>query len=200
MRIHSSKYKDYFDYLQGIYGIDDKLILTRNNKHIDHLRSSLDQKHTYSLNYFFNVYIGRYVISAALIDKQFVTGEDLDKYKKKSRKPHPYLSSYDIPEITSRRTYGSATLLDLGDKSLTWKYDCPVIVEASTRYHSDVIFEDIILSDLKIPSLIPAEEVWIMLSDWLGKRVTKNEPEVPVGTNNDRIISAGFDLKTSFRK
>ena len=46
---------------------------------------------------------------------------------------------------------------------------------------------------------IDAKDIWIMLSEWLGNKVTQNEPSIPIGDDKTRILNAGFDLKTSFR-
>jgi hypothetical protein len=44
--------------------------------------------------------------------------------------------------------------------------------------------------------MLSPDEIWIELSNWLSRTV-----EIPDNmTNKEKIISAGFDLKTSFRK
>ena len=55
------------------------------------------------------------------------------------------------------------------------------------------------LEALGVNKVIDAKDIWLMLSEWLGTRITENEPIVPVGDDKTRIKSAGFDLKTSFR-
>lgn len=78
----------------------------------------------------------------------------------------------------------------LGHKSKTWVEDCPILLGDN---------KNPILKDYNFDKVFKPEKIWIILSEWLGKRITKNEPIVPVGSDKVRILSAGFDLKTSFR-
>ena len=55
------------------------------------------------------------------------------------------------------------------------------------------------LQALEVNKVIPANDIWIMLSQWLSEQLTKNESKVPVGDDKSRILSHGFDLKQSFR-
>ena len=55
------------------------------------------------------------------------------------------------------------------------------------------------LKELGVNKVIDAIDLWILLSEWLGNRITEKEPIVPIGDDKTRILSAGFDLKTSFR-
>jgi hypothetical protein len=66
-----SKYKDYYDYLVGIYGVDEKLILDRTDFV---LTSKLTNKSKVTF------YICGYIIDGYYIDGKFYYGSDLEQF------------------------------------------------------------------------------------------------------------------------
>jgi hypothetical protein len=52
------------------------------------------------------------------------------------------------------------------------------------------------LSEIGIASILPAHDIYLMLSEWLAPK----DIDVSKQTDKEKILSAGFDLKTSFRK
>lgn len=82
------------------------------------------------------------------------------------------------------------------NKSPTYKENCPILI---SHYDNEIYIHHPILKEHFINKIYDPHTIWIMLSEWLGKQKTKNEKEVPIGDNNIRILSHGFDLKTSFR-
>lgn len=79
--------------------------------------------------------------------------------------------------------------------SPTWKENCPILIEQYGKKYDKYP----ILVDYNVNRILSAEKVWLILSEWLGKQITRQEPVVPVGDDKIRIQAAGFDLKTSFR-
>lgn len=182
-----SKYKDYYDYLQGIYGVDEKLVLDRRDFQTPYVPTSPKYK--------LSVYVGNVVVDVLMVDGKPYVGESIVPFAHSGFMQRDDRYSVRVDggryNIVSLRK----TPEDLGEKSLTWEHNCAIL---TSMYGS--IYRFPILRDLGIPSALPPEQVWQILSAWLGQVVTKSEPIVPVGDDKVRIQSAGFDLKTSFRK
>jgi hypothetical protein len=185
-----SKFKDYYDYIQGIYGVDEKLILDRTTFY------KMPYVPTDYINETF--YIGEYMIQGIWLDGICLFGDDILN--------HPKIEFYkaygkkddDIYYIKNS-IYGRDKILKkikfLGDKSPTYKQDYPILLSGNNK-----ILKCPILKDYGIQKILPAEEIWKYLSDWLSRRISNNEKPVPIGDDKTRILSHGFDLKTSFRK
>ena len=210
-----TKYKDYYDYLQGIYGVDDKLILDRR-----------DTKPLY-INNIITLYICDYVIQGYHHNDKFYFGKDLDsedlkgiiessKVKSKSKW---YIRYFDFKENDPRNpthrvindkgnTPINANLIE-DEMMINQKLDCPILIRSGVGsvYNVNQLsgnLEDYFikfpkLSDLGISGVLPPEKIWVMLSDWLSQSITRNEKKVPIGDDKLRIQTHGFDLKTSFR-
>lgn len=187
-----SKYKDYYDYLKGIYGEDPKLILDRRD-----------------FSYFTDSGFD-YIVTMAVCDKliqglycakekRMIWGKELDNYME------PVDDSGWIKGYTHRMIgrenkwtdYQNRYLINtIRDCNLNTEYDCPILIvdrrnKINTRFSR--------LSDMDFHKVYTAEQLWILLSEWLGRRITDKEPTVPIGDDSIRIQSHGFDLKTSFR-
>jgi hypothetical protein len=182
-----SKYKDYYDYLQGIYGVDDKLVLDR-------------RKFT-TLPYFSNgiyyVVIGNLIVQVLYNNRVFYCGES-DMIKLGGKK-----------DITSDDKIIYSTQFDgyFGKKINTNIVVTPYICESrendsviyihGNNYHNTYSYPQ--LEQLGIAKVLKPHDIWIELSNYLSNQLTKNEKEVPIGDDKVRIQSHGFDLKTSFR-
>lgn len=196
-----SKYKDYYDYLQGIYGVDNRLILDRTKGSAKNLPGHTG-KHIL-------VICGK-VLEYVHFNNTNYFNEDIAQFNEKGKwslyylrvKPK-YLINLDIipkNHFNSDKIYYPTLSEDIhniypGLKELSKK--CPIFI-----YHenSRTIWREFpCLLELGVNKQIEAKDMWIMLSEWLGNRITENEPVVPVGDDKVRILSAGFDLKTSFR-
>ena len=198
-----SKYKDYYDYLQGIYGIDEKLILDRT-KGTTKMFPKHDGLHIL-------VICGK-ILQFFCLNNKFYFGKEIAKFNEDNelnkwslwKGPKPiyvvnpntnpknthFFTKIHYPEL-SEDTYNLYPELKEISKN------CPIFL-----YHSNsktIWVEFPSLLELGASKLIDPIDIWILLSEWLGQRVTEKEPEVPVGDDKVRILSAGFDLKTSFR-
>lgn len=70
--------------------------------------------------------------------------------------------------------------------------DCPVVI-ANNRG----AFKNPVLSDWKISSIIPAEEMYLKITNWLLER--QDIAVIDQRTDVEKLTSHGFDKKTSFR-
>lgn len=192
-----SKHKDYYDYLQGIYGVDEKLILNRTKDFSKNLS-------TYE-GYNMLVICGQ-ILEFVQIDGKYYFNEDIKQFDKYYSSPRWWKKNpkpvYAIEDGKKGYEYIYYTILS---KDIHNIY--PDLVEISkkcpyflyNKYNGKVLQKLPSLQALGINKQVPAKDIWLLLSDWLGQRITEKEPIVPVGDDKTRIISAGFDLKTSFR-
>ena len=74
-------------------------------------------------------------------------------------------------------------------------------VKFNTPYYRTLENPDVLVNPIMagtwIPSVIPAEEIWNNVTDYL--LVIKEKPIIDNRTDIEHIESAGFDKKTSFR-
>ena len=187
-----SKYKDYYDYLQGIYGVDERLVLDRRKS--DH--------QTYHSNGVYHFLVGALVVEVLYVDGKFYCGEsDIIKLggtkivKSDGTFYHrvPY-QSYNKKEIA---------LMNINpyprDEKKYSKFDELAICEIYYAFGQLEAVPYPRLEQYGIQKALNPHDAWLSLSEWLGTQISKREPEVPVGDDKVRIVSAGFDLKTSFR-
>ena len=177
-----SKYKDYYDYLQGMYGIDNKVVLDRTKGQVIDLKfyDSGYEKHS------IHICGKKYEIACngggkCYIGKMLLT---LPEYKINKDKSIIYLEEkYGLGnERISIHIHPLDTIINEELK-------CPIV------YKNDILFPR--LSDFNIQKILSAEEIYHMLYTWIENhsilKVQDNR------TNSEKIISVGFDLKTSFR-
>ena len=74
------------------------------------------------------------------------------------------------------------------------KESCPVFVKVGRDK-----FRNCSLKELGLSSVLPAEEAYRLISDWLSLQRTKAEDKPDIRTNVQKVESHGFDNKTSFR-
>jgi len=203
-----SKYKDYYDYLQGIYGIDEIMVYDRRVNHpykFDDLSITEDTIET---------------ITFAICNKKFVLYYYGDKFY---HTPEELVELHKIEtEIATskhrRLYYGYGHATDLSSATIKYnKENCstninkklrqPVLIQVMRggefiipkgKYHPDEHWSLPILDTFKVAKYIPADIMYQNISAFIGW--LKDHPELPDNQTNDgKIISAGFDLKNSFR-
>ena len=123
----------------------------------------------------------------------------------------PVNENLKILKFLYRKTYNSDNYYYIAERddyclkkpllikdSPTYKENCPILRSTGNRYKKSYAKHPI-LKDYGFVRVFKPEEIWIILSEWLGKVITMNEKKVPIGDDKTRILSHGFDLKTSFR-
>jgi hypothetical protein len=191
-----SKYKDYYDYLQGIYGVDEKLVLDRTK--------GTPGKFQLSSGFYQLVICGRVIEFVSKNGKTY-SGEQLEEISEKDFEWGSYLGPRPIYKI--QHTWGIIDYYKVYYPKLS--YDnlniYPWINQYIKQYPIFIMYGKQLawvfpnLSDIGINKQVDAKEIWVMLSEWLAERITEKEPSVPIGDDKTRILSHGFDLKTSFR-
>ena len=204
-----SKYKDYYDYLKGIYGVDEKLVLDRRDFDIPYV-SSHDER--------ILIHVAGKMYEGLKKNDKYYWGEQLAQFhierkltaweKFRGRKEN---DSYNVP-ITDE--FGKQTMFSFqkdnkkineskpifGKKyCVNEELNCPIVMNnmfGKSVWQDSKFCKFPHLAAYNFGGMLTPDEIWIELSNWLSK--TKDIPDTM--TNKEKIVSAGFDLKTSFRK
>jgi hypothetical protein len=200
-----SKWKDYYDYLQGIYGVDDKLVLDRRNFH--HTPEIL----TTTTNVV-RFYIAGKVIEGYWKDNKIYYGSKIKQFAKNDYKVPSYLKGkneqwyIDMPVLGKRNeTIAINKFIEEDIHNYNIKTNCPILLEAGDgnikfeeKYSRNRFSSFPKLVDFDLGSFISAHDMWIMLSSFLSSQIKDAVPN-PEQTNKEKILAKGFDIKTSFR-
>lgn len=202
MKIIDNK-KDYYDYLGGVYGIDPLAVYDR--------RGSV------------KVGPGNYTVSTyprVWFDKDY--DSELSFVRKQSDRTGFFILEVGYMQYwfsICRRVNGENRFEpELMDKRRVEKKagDAPIVLmPANTRWFDYRLWKKLdkaelvpdsdrnlyvnnpILSGTYIPGFIPAEEVWNELSSYLLS--VREKPFEDKQTDVEKVVSHGFDKKTSFR-
>jgi len=199
-----SKFKDYYDYLVGIYGIDEKLVLDRTDFTITSSYSD-DSKVTF--------YICGLIIDGLYRNNKFYYGKELEQFAEPRepisrryfrygfwKNPNDYYSIKTINIISNKIEYLQLFKKPVIDKlDINEKLSCPILIldniNGKEVYKSYKFSKFPILKDYNFPSVFTAEEIWIKIYNFLSK--TRDIPDTQ--TNKEKIIGKGFDYVHSFR-
>lgn len=219
-----AKYKDFYDFLSGIYGVDEKIILDRTKDECIlfedyHLGSSDDR--------FIRLIICGLVYEGIYKDGMFYYGESLRQFDQKEllkihyRKRPDWLKRGRINYLSYAEEYGifrekekskNYVLVELKcsyDKSEGYfintipfkdthsfneKQDCPILYEI--RAENNEFYKYPLLSNMRFQQVLSPQEIYLQLSAWLAPK----DLVVDNMSNKEKVVARGFDLKTSFRK
>jgi hypothetical protein len=190
-----SNFKDYYDWVIGAkFGIDPLVVYERiPGSHGWRGKSEVWKKeglfrpvhvtipeHKEPETYHLHVCGTSYIVTHYRGD--FYFGKDgLECYDKPVSKALDWLSQ-------GRDQYGMHH--HLTDTPLNRKYNCPVLLE-----HTLSMYRNVRLSDFSLGSILPAEDLYIRLVEFL----TYEKPVTDDRTDVERLQSKGFDKKISFR-
>ena len=224
MRIIDNK-KDYYDYLSGVYVIDNLIVYDRRGS----VPVNPDCISLKGAEYYFSQKIlpldkpisGKHHWELMGIAKRRLAETDKHRYSKSWTEGSIYHFILEvgnthyrfeierwIDEKNPERLHMEPTLLDT-IKDVPQRYsNAPIcIITCRAQYwwwHHEVRWEDTkgrienpILANTFIPKLIPPTEIWQALYDYLSS--LKDKPITDSRTDIQKLESAGFDKKTSFR-
>lgn len=189
-----SNFKDYYDFIQGKYGIDTKVVYERIPE------TKTDSKWWKSGIYvpgFRNIPDGYYFHMIAFCGTLYAIWYNRGKF---------YIGD-EIESLhsdmirTDKTTYaGDREYLQYHGKPTTANYiaQCPVALV--NRYWGDKDFtvrdKNPKLSDFNFAKVVPPEEAYLKIYNFLIE-----EPVIKDNrTDVEKVVSHGFDKKTSFRK
>ncbi len=195
-----SKYKDYYDYLQGIYGIDKVLVYDRRTTDLIRHEKSLQD---YIEPFEFHICNKKYTIYWYK-NKFYHTPKELKILNKilfdDGKETLCYVSNYyDYKKEDLLKFWNKNN----GDSMVNKKFRIPILIESSC---GEIFDEKDDKNRYSIPLLksfqfhrwLSAEECFLNISAFLGW--LKDNPEIPnKQTNKEKIVSHGFDFKKSFR-
>lgn len=185
-----SKYKDYYDHLQGVYGVDPIIVLDRTEYYPQPYPPSEYSK--------IALYICDYKVEGIFLKGEYRFGDAIkefstDKYISVERNIRE--KSYAIQGHDPSRPWNSIYVLKkpelVEQNSPNEMLSCPILLWVNSNKYKKFP----ILKELNLVKLLPAHDIWIMLSDWIGK----DRGIINKQTDKEKIISNGFDLKKSFR-
>lgn len=204
-----SKYKDYYDFLQGVNGIDEKIVLDRTEFHPTEKFITEDT--------IFIFHICGFRVEGLYRNGKFLYGNELESLHTNQR---VYFKDgneddYYTVKSTGRYSYNGDFYHILKNpkkyqegKSPNDKLNCPILIECtfgkykleSDNWHYSyprmTNFDKFpIMKDHELSKVFSAEQIWIMLYNWLSKEKTIENKQ----TDKEKIASHGFDLKHSFR-
>jgi hypothetical protein len=192
-----SKYKDYYDYLQGVRGIDEKIVLDRSEG-----KSLKEEFPKDGDRHVFIICGERYEIY--YFQTKYYTEEQLLTMGKMAVRKSGSAFGFEIIDIPSESKtkkrysrYGKYWDLKWNNpfrKPEDFTYiKCPIVKFYGRDSYDFVEFPK--LEDFNFGSIISAEEIWNKVYNW-ASQVPDHENNQ---TNSDKIVSHGFDLKESFR-
>ncbi len=193
-----SKYKDFYDYLTKTYGEDPKVILDRRKF----------GKPLFVSAQMVELFICGRIYQGWFENDKFYWGDRLNIIAdEKPKRGWWNKDKHDSPDYIYKG-YGDFTqdirgrlhlsnsgyistkpLID--NNEINRHENCPIIIKCMGK-----LLKYPKLSDLDIASAIPAQEIYLTLCEWLSPKdnIENNQ------TDKEKILSNGFDAKTSFRK
>jgi len=192
-----SNYKDYYDYIAGIYGIDDSIVYERHHQEI---KSDYDYKKRSHVNHrwektpvrdYSNCSNNQWFFIALCGKIYFVIKYDGRFYFGEEAKPLGALMGLSDRLILNKNIRYHLMNTDLNEKE-----KCPVLHLSITKGLPVVISKNPRLSDFNFGSFMQPLEVFTMISEFITKEATVLDSR----TDIQKIESNGLDKVTSFRK
>lgn len=192
-----SKYKDYYDYLTGIWGEDPKLILDRRDGNPKPLGEKYDFEKDKS--YKITLIICGRMIEGYRFQNKIYYGQDLIRFKTDENNKwdgidYPYITIREDGRRYSKNDYYALEPID-GYININKKYNCPILIKHSTNNYSK--FPK--LEELNLGSFIDAEKIYIWIQEYLSKQLDESLEQVPFLTDVQKLENKGFDKRLSFR-
>lgn len=193
-----SKYKDYYDYLSGVWGEDPKLVLERTKEFVWNSPSTRSK-------YVLTFVIGGNMVQLYYSGENYYFGKDLkqfDESTKWSKKEGHY--RVNIGYIDGRQNYMYVVDgVKSGYEFLNDKYKCPILYNSESWYCSDITKEDFstypLLSSTPITKFVDATDVYRWIQEYLAKKVDQSQARQDNLSDVQRLVNKGFDKVTSFR-
>lgn len=213
------KHKDYFDYLIHQYGVDEKLVLDRRG--IGEWKSSSDNDRVGGYR---GILVNRSSITKEPIPESYrsIIGENSYylKYESINRwlivngrgylliKIGAYPNVYEFADNTNsiesrswgKAPYVSGTLLqEFIDLSKIVKRHT-FIIQSNRRNDQWEVYGDVpVLSEIKFSSIVDPQTIYLDTVNFISEHFADKEEEIVAQSSIEKLISHGFDKKTSFR-
>jgi hypothetical protein len=172
-----SKHKDYYDYLQGEFGIDEKIVYTRNCYPFCIKDNDFtDSKYAFAI-------CGRVYFVEQNEDGDWDNVEYFKEFKNRLKK-----GKFEFTNL-NKITNEPILMLTAG---IGW------ISDENDFLNNINHFRVPLLKNSPIPSLISPKEMWQLVYNFLSQQISDKETTV-ILSDKEKIVNKGFDLKSSFR-
>lgn len=192
-----SKFKDYYDYYKGILGVDPVLIYDRRKDWIIKFKANLDFNVKYrwmatgiSTHVFF---ICNKIYTLYEYEGKLYYASNLEEVNKLNLK---LLKGDRKVYYINRNLKGFLHIKTITNKNK--KQREPVLYKGPLLWDDDEKTSIPILDSFDFAKIIPAKEMYIKISNFLGW-LNDNPPIESNMTSLEKILSHGFDMKISFR-
>lgn len=201
-----SKYKDYYDYLSGVWGVDPKIVLERKDVKILEKQKTNSPLYSQLTQSILTFVIGGKLIQLYYDGYEYYFGEEIkifDKSTKWNRQEGHYIVEIGYVDGRKLKVKIVNGIKD-GFSYLNEKFDCPIIFrEDSWAFDNNILEKEFskfpLLLSTPITKFVDATDVYRWISDYLSDQITKQQMQISSITNEEKILTKGFDLKTSFR-
>lgn len=207
------KYKDYYDYLQGIYGVDPLQIFDR--RYEDMLIRKPDEEGLKKL------ISKRFFVAGKSYDMHYYNGKsyytldelnELNQILRKNKQQDdcismPWKFNYNKKKWWKAKSDNSLTQewwddIQGKDTNINMKARNPVLVASIKKFRQRMKISNdytpCILEQWDFHKVLTAEEAYKEISAMISYFV--DNPEIPnKQSNKEKILSHGFDMKKSFR-
>ena len=193
-----SKYKDYYDYISGIWGEDPKLILDRRKGQ----PKPIGEKYQFEKGQSYKITL---IICGRLIEgyryqNKIYYGEELKQFanienSKWNNIKYPHITINDGLRNWYSKEYTYALEPVDGYNEINKKYNCPILKKNGSDY-----IEYPKLEELDLASFINAETLYKWLSEYLARELDNNLEKISDLTDIQKLENKGFDKVISFRK
>lgn len=190
-----SNFKDYYDFLTGKYGIDEKCVYER-------VCSTEGQDGKW---WKAGIYKPKHLEPGAVysFDMIAVCGTLYCCFFYRGKYYFGAEAANHIPKVVNSDGYATHTTehinlaksFHLQKTDINEKEQCPVVLVENKWSGMEATVKNIKLSDFDFAKVLPAEEIYIQISSFL----LKEKPVVDNRTDVQKIVGKGFDKKTSFR-
>ena len=201
-----SKYKDYYDFYTGIFGVDNNKVYDRREV-LDFSNTRIEWDTEYGVITF--AICGKLYTMYAFRGELYHTPEEMEKLDMEIREHSPYKydkfrfsfweSSLKKGENPFEKEFNLTNNIPT---KINKKRREPVLVDISSfKYQSKLKSEDFsvpLLESFEFYKVLDPKEIYIQIETFLGWLVD-NPPLPDTQTNIGKIESHGFDKKTSFR-
>ena len=211
-----SKYKDYYDYLVGTYGIDPVMVYDRRfdycERYFEFPSDALKEMKVYIAGkiYVIQIYKGEfYHTPQELMDLHFKMKKDgLDVYisrtyghrwwKDRNKPPGLEFFQREFDEDNHKDTNINFILRTPIVVSTTWKDKADWKIDKVRDQIVSSYYSSILLKDYGFPKWYTADEMYQKICTFIS--YLKDHPEIPNKQSNiEKLLSHGFDKKKSFR-
>lgn len=186
--------KDYYDYLSGIYGIDQRIVLDRS------------KSETYNPigDTVLTFYVCGRKIQGLYLNNEYYYGEKLSQigeemdsnsweYRWKKYKGKTYIVKKNDLNNT-KFVIESEPQFD--DENYNKKENCPILL----RGYLNEIYRYPLLRNYNFGSILAPETIYQWLIEWFSEQNNEKENISTPLTDIEKLQAKGFDKITSFRK